>query len=71
MSLHSLYTSADSVLIVTRILSGVILLASGVQRLLAWYGGPGLTRSMRSFVERLKVPAPLERASNQFQHRHT
>jgi putative oxidoreductase len=54
-----LYTNADWVLTVARLVLGIILFAHGAQKLLGWYGGPGLARSLQSFVEMLKIPAPL------------
>lgn len=54
-----LYTNADWTLTIIRLVLGIIFFAHGAQKLLGWYGGPGLARSVQSFVEMLKIPAPL------------
>jgi len=59
MFIDFLHTNADWVLTVVRIVLGIILFAHGAQKLLGWYGGPGLARSMETFVDLLKIPAPL------------
>lgn len=52
-------THADWVVAVARIVLGIIFFAHGAQKLLGWYGGPGLASSMRTFTEHLHVPPTL------------
>jgi putative oxidoreductase len=52
-------THADWVVGVARIVLGIIFFAHGAQKLLGWYGGPGLARSMRTFTEHLHLPPTL------------
>ena len=52
-------THADWVLGVARIVLGIIFFAHGAQKMLGWYGGPGLTSSMRAFTEHLHLPPTL------------
>jgi putative oxidoreductase len=49
-------TRADWVVGVARIVLGIIFFAHGAQKLLGWYGGPGLASSMRTFTEHLHLP---------------
>jgi putative oxidoreductase len=52
-------THADWVVGVARIVLGIIFFAHGAQKLLGWYGGPGLASSMRTFTEHLHLPPTL------------
>src|ERR1700739_3211018 len=52
-------THAGWVLAIARIVLGVIFFAHGAQKLLGWFGGPGLANSMRTFAEHLHVPSTL------------
>lgn len=46
-------------LTIIRLILGIILFAHGAQKLLGWYDGSSLGRSLQSFVEMLKIPVPL------------
>ena len=52
-------THADLVVAVARIVLGIIFFAHGAQKMLGWYGGPGLAGSMRTFTEHLHLPPTL------------
>ena len=52
-------THADWVVGIARILLGIIFFGHGAQKLLGWYGGPGLASSMRAFTEHLHLPSTL------------
>src|SRR6266576_6553211 len=52
-------THAGWVLGVARIVLGIVFFAHGAQKLLGWYGGPGLASSMRTFTEHLHLPPSL------------
>ena len=52
-------THADWVLGVARIVLGIIFFGHGAQKMLGWYGGPGLASSMRAFTEHLHLPPTL------------
>src|SRR5438309_3721743 len=52
-------THADWVVGIARIVSGIIFFAHGAQKMLGWYGGPGLASSMRTFTEHLHLPSTL------------
>src|SRR5947209_15138532 len=52
-------THADWVVGVARIVLGIIFFAHGAQKMLSWYGGPGLASSMRTFTEHLHLPPTL------------
>jgi putative oxidoreductase len=59
MLVELFYTNTDWVLTAVRIVLGVILFAHGAQKLLGWFEGPGLTRSLQTFADVLRIPAPL------------
>src|SRR5260370_12490072 len=44
---------------IARIVLGIVFFAHGAQKMLGWYGGPGLASSMRTFTERLHLPSTL------------
>ena len=50
---------ADWIVGIARVVLGVICFAHGAQKMLAWYGGPGLATSMRTFTEHLHLPSTL------------
>ncbi len=52
-------THADWVVGVARIVLGIIFFAHGAQKMLGWYGGPGLASSMSTFTEHLHLPPTL------------
>jgi putative oxidoreductase len=56
---HLTATHADWIVVIARIVLGIIFFAHGAQKMLGWYGGPGLARSMRTFTEHLHLPPAL------------
>ncbi|HWO39104.1 MAG TPA: DoxX family protein [Candidatus Acidoferrum sp.] len=52
-------THADWVVGMARIMLGIIFFGHGAQKMLGWYGGSGLTSSMRTFTEHLHIPSTL------------
>jgi putative oxidoreductase len=52
-------THADWVVAIARIVLGIIFFGHGAQKMLGWYGGPGLASSMRTFTEHLHLPSTL------------
>lgn len=52
-------THADWTVGIARIVLGLIFFAHGAQKMLGWYGGPGLAKSMRTFTEHLHLPSVL------------
>jgi putative oxidoreductase len=44
---------------IARIVLGIVFFAHGAQKMLGWYGGPGLASSMRTFTEHLHLPSTL------------
>jgi len=52
-------TQADWVVGIARIVLGIIFFGHGAQKMLGWYGGSGLTMSMRMFTEHLHLPSTL------------
>src|SRR5258708_16117795 len=42
-----------------RMVLGIVFLAHGAQKMLGWFGGPGLASSMRTFTEHLHLPSTL------------
>ena len=52
-------TPADWTVGIVRIVLGLVFFAHGAQKMLGWYGGPGLARSMRIFTEELQLPTTL------------
>ena len=57
-------THADWVVGIARIVLGIIFFGHGAQKMLGWYGGPGLTSSMRTFTEHLHLPSTLAFSGN-------
>ena len=49
-------TNGDWVLTIVRVVLGVVLFAHGAQKLLPWFGGPGIRATLRTFREELGVP---------------
>src|ERR1700676_4433666 len=52
-------TNPDWTLTIIRIILGVVFFAHGAQKLLGWYGGPGLKETMRTMHDFLGLPLPL------------
>jgi putative oxidoreductase len=52
-------THADWTVAIARIVLGLIFFAHGAQKMLGWYGGPGLAKTMRMFTEYLHLPSVL------------
>ena len=52
-------TNGDWVLTIVRFVLGVVLFAHGAQKLLGWFGGPGLGATLRTFRDELRIPIPL------------
>src|SRR4029453_15585337 len=48
-------TDGDWVLTKVRVVLGVVLFAHGAQKLLGWYGGPGLSATLRTFRDQLRI----------------
>ena len=54
-----LVTNGDWVLTVVRVVLGITLFAHGAQKLLGWFGGHGLSATVRMFRDHIGIPAPL------------
>lgn len=52
-------TDDDWVLTIVRVVLGVVLFAHGAQKLLGWFGGSGLSATLSTFRDQLRIPAPL------------
>src|SRR5258708_22862226 len=52
-------THVDWIVGIARIVLGIIFFGHGAQKMLGWYGGPGLASSMRTFTEHLHLPSTL------------
>ena len=52
-------THADWIVGMARVVLGIIFFAHGAQKMLGWYGGPGLANTMRTFTEHLHLPRAL------------
>ena len=52
-------TDGDWVLTILRVVLGVVLFAHGAQKLLGWFGGPGLSATLNMLRDQLRIPAPL------------
>ena len=52
-------THADWTVAIIRILLGLIFFTHGAQKVLGWYGGPGLAESMRTLTKHLHLPSTL------------
>jgi putative oxidoreductase len=52
-------TDSDWVFMIVRVVLGVVLFAHGAQKLLGWFGGPGLSATLRTFRDQLRIPAAL------------
>ena len=54
-----LSTNPDWTLTIIRFVLGVVFFAHGAQKLLGWFGGPGLKETMRTMHDFLGLPLPL------------
>jgi putative oxidoreductase len=54
-----LATNGDWVLTVARVVLGVAFFVHGSQKLLGWFGGHGLSATVRAFQDQMGIPAPL------------
>ena len=54
-----LSTNPDWTLTIIRTLLGIVFFAHGAQKLLGWYGGPGLKGTMRTMHDSLGLPLTL------------
>jgi putative oxidoreductase len=59
MLLDLVSTNPDWLQTLIRITLGVVFFAHGSQKLLGWFGGPGLKETMRTMHESLGLPTPL------------
>jgi putative oxidoreductase len=59
MLIDLLSTNSDWTLTMIRIVLGVVFFAHGSQKLLGWFGGPGLQETLRTMHEYLGLPAPV------------
>jgi putative oxidoreductase len=64
MLLDLLSTNADWTLTIVRTILGIIFFAHGAQKLLGWFGGPGLKQTLRTMHDTLGLPAPLAFAAS-------
>src|SRR5437867_2954801 len=53
-----LHTEDDHVLMLQRVVLGLIFFAHGSQKVLGWFGGPGLETAMRNFTS-MGIPTVL------------
>ena len=56
---YLLSTDSDWTVTMIRIVLGVVFFAHGSQKLLGWFGGPGLKETMNAMNEHLGLPIPL------------
>ena len=56
MFLRVLATDSSWVLTLARIILGIIFFAHGSQKVLGWFGGPGLRQTLRTLTEVLGLP---------------
>jgi putative oxidoreductase len=52
-------TDADWTQTIVRLILGVVFFAHGAQKLLGWYGGPGLKPTISMMHEHLGLPVPI------------
>ncbi len=52
-------TSKDGSLTLLRLVLGIVFFAHGAQKVLGWFGGPGLPATLKGFTGYLHIPAPL------------
>lgn len=54
-----LATSKDGSLTLLRLVLGVVFFAHGAQKAMGWFGGPGLSTTLKGFTGYLHIPASL------------
>lgn len=59
MLLDLLSTNPDWIQTIVRLVLGVVFFAHGAQKLLGWFGGPGLKDTLHTMHETLGLPASL------------
>lgn len=59
MLVRLLATNGDWVLTVARVVLGVAFFVHGSQKLLGWFGGHGLSATIKTFRDQMGIPAPL------------
>ena len=52
-------TDGEWVLTLVRVVLGVVIFAHGAQKLLGWFGGPGLGATLSTFRDQLRIPPAL------------
>jgi putative oxidoreductase len=63
MILDLLSTNPDWIQTVVRLILGLVFFAHGAQKLLGWFGGPGLKETLRTMHEFIGLPVPLAYAA--------
>jgi putative oxidoreductase len=59
MLLALLSTNPDWIQTMVRLILGVVFFAHGAQKLLGWFGGPGLKDTLRTMHEFIGLPVPV------------
>ncbi len=59
MLLDLLSTNPDWIQTIVRMILGIVFFAHGAQKLLGWFGGPGLKETLRTMHELIGLPVPL------------
>jgi len=59
MLVRLLATNGDWVLTVARVVLGVAFFVHGSQKLFGWFGGHGLSATIKTFRDQMGIPAPL------------
>ena len=52
-------TPDDNTLLFMRTVLGIVILPHGAQKLLGWFGGPGLAATLEFFTDSMGIPSPL------------
>jgi putative oxidoreductase len=59
MLLDLLSTNPDWIQTIVRLILGIVFFAHGAQKVLGWFGGPGLKETIRTMHETLGLPASM------------